>query len=176
MTMTDDLVNKLRAVDHMSLEDCFCQSALYDQAADRIEKAESEWRKYESAWMTAEGKLADAEAERDKAYANGYSDAETEISKSALGQGNAFLHSQYANAADRIKALTAERDYTEGTNDTLIALNQSLTADNARLREALTGIKRAAAHRMQNDRMDLHSYYFHTADAALNTGKEPSHE
>ncbi len=37
--------------------------------------------------------------------------------------------------ADRIKALTAERDYTEGTNDTLIALNQSLTADNARLRE-----------------------------------------
>jgi hypothetical protein len=77
---------------------------------------------------------------------------------------------------DRIEALTAERDYTEGTNDTLIALNRSLTADNARLREALTGIKRAAAHRMQNDRRDLHSYYFHTADAALNTGKEPSHE
>ncbi len=77
---------------------------------------------------------------------------------------------------DRISALTAERDYTEGTNDTLIALNRSLTADNARLREALTGIKRAAAHRMQNDRRDLHSYYFHTAAAALNTGKEPSHE
>jgi hypothetical protein len=77
---------------------------------------------------------------------------------------------------DRISALTAERDYTEGTNDTLIALNRSLTADNARLREALTGIKKAAAHRMQNDRRDLHSYYFHTAAAALNTGKEPSHE
>jgi hypothetical protein len=61
--MTDELVERLRAVDHMSLEDCFCQSSLYDQAADRIEKAESEWRKYESAWMTAEGKLADAEAD-----------------------------------------------------------------------------------------------------------------
>jgi hypothetical protein len=46
-----------------------------------------------------------------------------------------------------------------------------LTADNARLRQALTGIKRAAAHRMQDDKKDLHSYYFHTADAALNTGK-----
>ncbi len=82
----------------------------------------------------------------------------------------------YQDHADRIQALTAERDYTEGTNDTLIALNQSLTADNARLKAALTGIKRAAAHRMQSDRRDLHSYYFHTAAAALNTGKEPSHE
>ncbi len=76
----------------------------------RVLKAEAEWRKYEAAWMTAEGKLADAEA------------------------------------------------------------------DNARLRGAMTGIKRAAAHRMQNDPKDLHSYYFYTADAALNTGKEPSHE
>jgi hypothetical protein len=90
MTMTDDLANRLRAVDHMSLEDCFCQSSLYDQAADRIEQlerelsisrmaqvvmdntveaAEAEWRKYEAAWMTAEGKLADAEAENDRAWA-----------------------------------------------------------------------------------------------------------
>ena len=51
-----------------------------------------------------------AEAERDAAYARGYADAETEISKSALGQKNDFLHSQYANAADYIKALTSERD------------------------------------------------------------------
>ncbi len=48
---------------------------------------------------------------------------------------------------------------------------EALTADNARLRKALTGIKRAAAHRMQDDKKDLHSYYFYTADAALNTGK-----
>ena len=48
--------------------------------------------------------------ERDAAYARGYSDAETEISRSALGQRNDFLHSQYANAADHIKVLTAERD------------------------------------------------------------------
>jgi hypothetical protein len=48
-------------------------------------------------------------AERDKAYARGYSDAETEISKSALGQDNTFLHSQYANAKLRIEALTVDR-------------------------------------------------------------------
>lgn len=49
-------------------------------------------------------------AERDEAYASGYSDAETEISKSALGQDNTFLHSQYANTKLRIEALTVERD------------------------------------------------------------------
>ena len=40
--MTDELVKRLRAVDHMSLEDCFCQSSLYDQAADRIEQLTAE--------------------------------------------------------------------------------------------------------------------------------------
>ena len=47
--------------------------------------------------------------ERDAAYASGYSDAETEISKSALGQKNDFLHSQYDNAKLRIEALTVDR-------------------------------------------------------------------
>jgi hypothetical protein len=69
---------------------------------------------------------------------------------------------------------TLGRDFDDW--DTAADRIEALTADNARLRKALTGIKRAAAHRMQNDRRDLHSYYFHTADAALNTGKEPSHE
>jgi len=49
---------------------------------------------------------------------------------------NATL-ARLAGAVAREIALTAERDYTEGTNDTLIALNQSLTADNARLREVV---------------------------------------
>jgi hypothetical protein len=62
-------------------------------------------------------------AERDRAYASGYSDAETEISRSALGQRNAFLHSQYANAADHIKVLTA---------------------DNARLRAAMIALHKQA--------------------------------
>jgi len=35
--MSDDLEKRLRAIDHLSVEDCFCQSALYDQAAVRIE-------------------------------------------------------------------------------------------------------------------------------------------
>jgi len=97
----------------------------------RAEKAEAESRKYEASWMTAEGRLADAEAERDKAYASGYSDAETEISKSALGQRNDFLHSQYANAADRIEALT----------DALIAKAriEALTAERERLALAICG-------------------------------------
>jgi predicted transcriptional regulator len=87
------------------------------------------------------------------------------------------------SAVVTLKALTAERDQAwkmVAEADTRLgqALGEAIQdkADNARLREALTGIKKAAAHRMQNDRRDLHSYYFHTAAAALNTGKEPSHE
>ena len=59
-------------------------------------------------------------AERDKAYASGYSDAETEISKSALGQDNTFLHSQYTNAKLRIEALTAERDELRKLLDVIV--------------------------------------------------------
>jgi len=78
--MSDELVKRLRDFDpHMMHE-----WEVVDEAADRIEA------------LTAE---------RDRAYANGYSDAETEISKSALGQGNAFLHSEYSSAIARIKDL-----------------------------------------------------------------------
>jgi hypothetical protein len=40
--MTDDLVNKLRAIDHLSIEDCYCQSPLYAEAAYRIEQLMAE--------------------------------------------------------------------------------------------------------------------------------------
>lgn len=40
-------------------------------------------------------------------------------------------------AADRIEELVKERDYTEGTNDTLIALNQALEAKLAKAVEVL---------------------------------------
>jgi len=94
---------------------------------------------------------------------------------------------------DRIEALTAHLESTLKDRGKIIAnLNMArwardvavdaanatvrkladAEADNARLKAALTGIKRAAAHRMQDDKKDLHSYYFHTADAALNSGKE----
>ena len=33
-----DLVAKLRSIDHESVEDCFCQSPLFAQAADEIER------------------------------------------------------------------------------------------------------------------------------------------
>ncbi len=85
--------------------------------------------------------------------------------------------------ADAIEALTEERDSLLSGHRVLNIDGARLQdraeaaeADNARLQNSLTGIKRAAAHRMKNDPKDLHSYYFHTADAALNTGKEPSHE
>jgi hypothetical protein len=140
MTMTDELVtearkggpcaelgDRCRAIEAAS--GCFCAAV-----ADRIEQ------------LTAE---------RDRAYASGYSDAETEISKSALGQRNDFLHSQYANAADHIKVLTA---------------------DNARLREAL----QVYANSCDATETSLCGYEEHTccrtARAALNTGKEPSHD
>jgi chromosome segregation ATPase len=68
-----------------------------------------------NAMSEAKTRIETLTAERDKAYASGYSDAETEISKSALGQRNDFLHSQYANAADHIKSLTAKlADAMEG--------------------------------------------------------------
>ena len=67
----------------------------------------------EGAFFAAADRIEALTAERDAAYARGYSDAETEISKSALGQSNDFLHSQYANAADRVRELTAERDKYE---------------------------------------------------------------
>jgi hypothetical protein len=35
--MSDELVKRLRAVDHMNIEDCFLQSPLFEKAADRIE-------------------------------------------------------------------------------------------------------------------------------------------
>lgn len=40
--MSSDIVERLRAVDHTSLEDCFLQSSLFAQAADRIEILETE--------------------------------------------------------------------------------------------------------------------------------------
>ena len=91
--MTDELVKQLRAVDHMSLEDCFCQSSLYDQAADRIETLTAERDKYESAWMTAEGKLADAEALIE-----------------AQAKDHASNNIRFAEAEHRAKTAEAERD------------------------------------------------------------------
>jgi len=106
-------------------------------------------------------------------------------------KNDAALAADWDSAADRIEALTAKlqavktemRRLADGLPWSFIMAAykdkdalEAAEADNARLRQALTGIKRAAAHRMQDDPKDLHSYYFHTADAALNTGKEPSHE
>ena len=109
--MTDEeLVKRLRSIH--TAADC-------DEAADLIESLTTE---------------------RDRAYTSGYSDAETEISKSALGQDNTFLHSQYANAADAIEQLTAERDANGKDYCALMERYDALVVNNARLREALTNV------------------------------------
>jgi hypothetical protein len=82
------------------------------------------------------------------------------------------VHSTIRDAKARISALTAERDYTEGTNDTLIALHQALTADNARLRKALTDIVADC----EATYPPSHGAIKYAARLALNTGKELSHE
>ena len=100
--MSDELVKRLRG-DWFGYEVSLKAIDAMEEAADRIYALTAD----------RENRLADLQiikAERNAAYASGYSDAEAEISKSALGQRNAFLHYQYANAADHIKALTAERD------------------------------------------------------------------
>ena len=95
--MTDEeLVDHLLTIDQMSVEDCFCQSTYFIKAADRIkqltaerkdlvecneqffvdnrflkkrvEKVEADFRKYEGAWMTAEGKLSDLEAKHSRLW------------------------------------------------------------------------------------------------------------
>lgn len=53
--MKTDIVKRLRAVDHTSVEDCFLQSYLFSYAADEIErlrealKGAQVWREIESA-------------------------------------------------------------------------------------------------------------------------------
>lgn len=39
--MADDIKARLRKIDHMSVEDCFLQSYMFDKAADHIEALES---------------------------------------------------------------------------------------------------------------------------------------
>jgi len=136
-------------------------------------------------YYEAHDRIKQLMAERDKAYARGYSDAETEISKSALGQRNDFLHSQYANAADRIEALTAERDRLASLNvelcdnyNTLLVVRSRLQdraekaeADNARLQNAIDDVVCGRGMFGLSADDDLKWAMQHLG-SALNTGKE----
>ena len=55
--MTDDLVKQLRAIDHMSLEDCFLQSPYFIKAADRIEALTAERDRFQRAFAAQSAKL-----------------------------------------------------------------------------------------------------------------------
>jgi len=60
-----DLIERLKAVDHTSLEDCFAQSPLFAQAADEITRQ----REVIEAWKRECDKL---QAERDRAETTGF--------------------------------------------------------------------------------------------------------
>jgi len=56
--MTNDLVKRLRGVDHMCVEDCFMQSPLFSHAADRIEELEDKLEKANDLLLGIEHKLS----------------------------------------------------------------------------------------------------------------------
>jgi hypothetical protein len=96
--MTDEeLIEALRSIDHMNVDDCFLQSHLHSKAADRIEQLVNEGNEtHEEAmsWIEkwgdalkgqreAEAKLAKAvEALKNIAHGGGYTDMQ--IARAAL--------------------------------------------------------------------------------------------
>jgi len=71
---------------------------------------------------------------------------------------------------DRPNVIAAHVDDVAALCDHLTAALdevERLTAENERLRDSLVGIKRAATARMSARENCKHSYYFHTASAAL---------
>lgn len=66
-----------------------------------------------------------------------------------------------------IERLTKERDEAISIVKDQAREGLHLAAENAKTREALIGIKRAADHRRREKDGERHEYYFHTADAAL---------
>lgn len=92
--MTDDLVARLRAVDHMSVEDCFLQSSLFAHAADRLEAAEDRVRELE-AMLADQRTIAKYNREQAEAAERRLAEAYERAAKVAEGS----YHSK--NLADR---------------------------------------------------------------------------
>ena len=128
--MTDELVKWLRGWDH-----CWPAPGLeraVAKAADRIVTLAAERDEYESAWLTAEGKLADVEAERDAALAeveqwrlsHGHLDQlavdlsvrliSVDVWPEPMQEGEDGTEADYiaccANILEAVDRLTAERD------------------------------------------------------------------
>lgn len=61
---TTSLVPRLRAVDHMSVEDCFLQSHLFAQAADEIERLRAALRVIAGEAPCADNLLGNADIAR----------------------------------------------------------------------------------------------------------------
>ncbi len=112
--------------------------ASIEELTIELNEVRKEWEGWQSAAVKLMEKFTAVSAERDKAYASGYSDAETEISKSALGQRVAFLNAEYANAAARIKALTADfARQVHRTDEQRESYEQALSVMEAERDEAL---------------------------------------
>ncbi len=100
-----DLVKRLRAIDHLSVEDCFCQSALYDQAADRIEALEAECKRLSSTVDTLESLRPH--------WAQGYSSdsmAAQASTEALVGIWKILGVSDQTSAVVTLKALEAKND------------------------------------------------------------------
>lgn len=61
-----DIVERLRAVDHMMVEDCFLQSHLFAQAADEIERLRAEAARLRAEIVLLEAVGAEASDEIDR--------------------------------------------------------------------------------------------------------------
>lgn len=91
MTQNDrELIERLRAVDHMSVEECFLDSFLFAKSADRLEALSAEVERYraalgsiEHAWVTF---MPDTD-DFDEGYENGLADA-AQIARQALKGAN----------------------------------------------------------------------------------------
>ncbi len=82
-----------------------------------------------------------------------------------------------AAVADRIEALTAEHNATLARLAGAVTREIALTADNARLRAAMTALhKQALMLRGDQSYREFARAVEKQARAALNTGKEPSHD
>ena len=125
--------------------------------------------------LSADARCDALTAERDAAYALGYSDAETEISQSVLGLENTFLHSQYADAKLRIEDLQAQTMRLSGMVHDLkkeVAISDALLISEADV--SLERLARAEAAEAERDRWQQ-AFAAQSAklQIALDVGGEP---
>lgn len=98
-----DLVRKLQAVDHMSVEDCFLQSPLFGQAAAEITRLQKELDTAREDALEEAAKVAESEPELDGDPPREVMDAMIAIGP--IGNARASVRATKLNIAKRIRSL-----------------------------------------------------------------------